>query len=219
MGTIAYMPEQALGREIDARTDLFSFGVVLYEMATGRQPFQGNTAAAIFDGILHRTPMAPSELNRHIPPRLERIINKAVEKDREKRYGSARELTENLRQLARQLLSGPVEAVSVGRVIRRPQIAVPLAFVFLLIVVGATWLWRRNAKVRWGAREQAIPEISRLIDKGRCCRLQPRPAGHAVYPRRPLSRPTETRPFVRCVDPNDSAGREHLHQGLCKPDG
>jgi eukaryotic-like serine/threonine-protein kinase len=113
LGTVAYMsPEQVRGKTLDSRTDLFSFGIVLYEMATGAVPFRGETSGVIFDAILNRAPLAPVRLNPNLPSKLEDIINRALEKDRELRYQHAVDIKSELRRLKRDLESGRNPAVS-----------------------------------------------------------------------------------------------------------
>src|SRR5215510_7302117 len=113
VGTIAYMsPEQARGEELDARSDLFSLGAVLYQVVTGKQPFPGSTSAVVFDNILRNTPAAPVSLNPEVPAELERILNKALEKDCDVRYQVAAELRADLKRLQREMDSGRLAAAT-----------------------------------------------------------------------------------------------------------
>ena len=150
-GTVAYMsPEQVRGSELDARTDLFSFGVVLYEMATGLLPFRGNTAGMVFDSILNRAPEQPLRLNMEIPPQLEETINKALEKDRDVRYQHASDIAADLKRLRRDTAAVTTKAASLHRWSRTGIMATVLALaatIGLLTVIAKLYLARPTKRI------------------------------------------------------------------------
>jgi len=148
VGTVAYMsPEQARGEELDARTDLFSFGAVLYEMATGRMAFTGNTSAVIFDSLLHKAPASAARANPDLPNELDRIINKALEKDRALRYQSAAEMLADLKRLRRDSSSARVEIAAEQSSPKKNKTLLWAigGVVALALVAGAAFLWRSRS--------------------------------------------------------------------------
>jgi eukaryotic-like serine/threonine-protein kinase len=174
LGTVAYMsPEQVLGKPLDARTDLFSFGVVLYEMTTGFLPFIGDTTGGIFDAILHKVPTEVTRLNSAVPAELQRILDKAIEKDRDLRYQSAAELRTDLKRLKRDTDSGRIHgAVQEPPVDPRTQssrmVLIAMLAVAMALALAGTWYFRNRSTGQIGLQEtHEAMHIARLTGSGR----------------------------------------------------
>ena len=170
VGTVAYMsPEQAEGKSIDARSDVFSFGSVLYEMLAGRRAFEGQSSAALLSAVMRDDPRPLSEVRKEVPAEVRRIVSRCLKKDPAMRFASGAELAQELRKCRDLLFPESGATLSPARIIReaqRPRVLVPLLLAVIILVAGAAWFVKRNRDAHW-AREVALPEITKLSDQGK----------------------------------------------------
>jgi formylglycine-generating enzyme required for sulfatase activity/dienelactone hydrolase len=170
VGTAAYMsPEQAEGKPIDARSDIFSFGAVFYEMLTGTRAFQGQSGIALLSAIMRDEPKPLIERRRDVPREVGKIVNRCLKKDPAARYASGAELVQDLRNCRELLFPESGAALSskqLARQVQRPLVLVPLLLLVALLASGAYWLVKRSQDARW-ARDVALPQISELYDRGK----------------------------------------------------
>jgi formylglycine-generating enzyme required for sulfatase activity len=170
VGTVAYMsPEQAEGKPLDARSDVFSFGSVLYEMLTARRAFGGQSSAALLSAVMRDDPKPLSEVKREVPPEIRRIVSRCLKKDPGARFASGADLGQELKSCRDLLFPESGAMLSPARIVRevqRPRVLVPLMLAVIVLGAGAAWLVKRARDARW-AREVAVPEISQLADQGK----------------------------------------------------
>ena len=166
LGTVAYMsPEQAQGEEVDHRTDIWSLGVVLYEMLSGELPFKGDCEASILYSVVHKEPKPIKEIKRDLPTEITQIIHRAMKKKPESRYASAAEMIKDLKKYQDVLQAEELGAFNLQtllRYIRRPRVAVPAICALLIIALASFWFFNRQAKIRW-AREEALPKLEQMV--------------------------------------------------------
>jgi dienelactone hydrolase len=168
LGTVAYMsPEQARGEEVDGRTDLWSLGVVLYEMLTGELPFRGDRDLSVIHSIIHEEPRPLRQRKPPVPDELQQVVSRALRKNRDSRYSSAGDMLRDLRAYEAALqadAAGVFNLRSLVKRFRRPVVAIPTALAVIVIGAAAVWFFKHQGKVRW-AREVALPEIERMIEE------------------------------------------------------
>ncbi len=167
LGTVAYMsPEQARGEEVDFRSDIWSLGVVMYEMLSGQLPFLGERESSVLYSVVHEDPKPLKDIKRDLPQELQQIIARALKKKPESRYSSAEEMQNDLKKYQDVLHAEELGALNLRtlfRRIRRPQVAIPVVCAILIIALASVWFFNRQAKIRW-AREEILPEVERLIE-------------------------------------------------------